>query len=66
MRTVEFRLSYHDPRLKDNQQITRFVKEELAKRGLDMHMNDVVELIDDDDNQERILKVRTRVTTVYT
>ena len=62
----EIRFAYDDPRLKNPNFITQLVTEELRKAGLDIMMNDCVELIDDDDKRQRILKIRTRTVTVAT
>jgi len=62
----EIRFSYDDPRLKNPSFITDLVTQELRKAGLDIMMNDCVELIDDDDARQRILKIKTRTTTVLT
>lgn len=55
----EFRFSMDDPRFMNSQTITETVRRKFQSEGLDMHMNDVLELIDDHDRRERVLKVKT-------
>lgn len=52
----EFRVSFD--RLKDPQTITRENIGEFKKRGLDIHVDEVEEIIDDEKKQERIYKVK--------
>ena len=62
MGTKEVRFSTDDPRFMDPQRITDRVREEFAKIDRGIHRHDVVELIDDPDREERILKISNPVT----
>jgi hypothetical protein len=53
----ELRLKHDE--LGNSQTITDIMENEFRKRGLDLHKNDVLELIDDFDTKERVLKVKT-------
>ena len=44
--------------IKDPQQITRRNVEEFKKHGLDIHKNEVDEIIDDTSSRTRIMKIR--------
>jgi hypothetical protein len=49
----------HDE-LGTSQTITKIMEDKFREAGLDLHMNDVLELTDDYDAKERVLKVSTR------
>ena len=53
----ELRLKHDE--LGNSQTITQIMEERFKREGLDLHMNDVLELVDDFDSKERILKVKT-------
>jgi hypothetical protein len=54
----ELRLEHDE--LGNSQTITRIMEEKFQEAGLDLHMNDVLELHDDFDSKERVLKISTR------
>lgn len=45
-------------KIKDPQTITSVMEAEFKARGLDLHVHEVVELVDDARKQERVLKVK--------
>jgi hypothetical protein len=54
----ELRIKHNE--LGDSQTITGIMEHKFREAGLDLHMNDVLELTDDYDSHERVLKVSTR------
>ena len=57
MAKKEMRIS-HD-RLRDPSTITQVQEQEFQKAGLDVHKNEIDELVDDHSRQERIYKIRS-------
>jgi len=53
----ELRLKHDE--LGTSQTITGIMEAKFKEAGLDLHLNDVLELTDDFDRKERILKVKT-------
>jgi hypothetical protein len=53
----ELRLKHDE--LGNSQTITQIMEDKFREHGLDLHMNDVLELHDDFDKKERVLKVKT-------
>jgi hypothetical protein len=53
----ELRLKHDE--LGNSQTITQIMEDRFRREGLDLHKNDVLELIDDFDTKERVLKVKT-------
>jgi hypothetical protein len=54
----ELRLKHDE--LGTSQTITGIMEQKFREAGLDLHMNDVLELTDDFDSKERVLKVSTK------
>lgn len=61
----ELRLSFDDPRLHNSMLITGLIERRAKELGLDTSKNDCVEVVDDYDARMRIIRFKTRTTTVY-
>lgn len=60
----ELRIDYD--KIRDPNTISTNISEEMARRDLDIHRDEVDELIDDHDKEQRILKVQPRRKYFFT